>query len=174
MSRITSYRSVPYCRSTYGAMIRPVPCSALRLPSFASTRSTMSAVNASYRSSDRGSLNRSLTRKCRLPSRAWPKITDESYACVRNSSVRPSQVGSSRSTGTQMSSSSAVVPDGREPATDVYRPLRTFHSRAFSAAPEAVATGLEQVQARGQLRQPAHPPASSSAESAWCSTSSAA
>ena len=43
----------------------------------------MSAVNASYRSSDFRSLNRSLMRKWMLPSRAWPKITLESYECLR-------------------------------------------------------------------------------------------
>ena len=36
----------------------------------------MSSVNDAYLSSAAGSSNRSLSRKCTLPSRAWPKITD--------------------------------------------------------------------------------------------------
>ncbi len=46
ISCMTSYSSSPYCRRTNGAMIRPVPCSALSVPSWPSTRSTMSSVNA--------------------------------------------------------------------------------------------------------------------------------
>ena len=41
-----------------------------------------------------------------------------------------SQVSSNAGTGTTMSSSSAVVPDGRAPATVAYRPLRVCHSLA--------------------------------------------
>ena len=46
-SRITSVSAAPYCRSTKGAMIRPVPCSAFSVPPSPSTRSTMSVVKAS-------------------------------------------------------------------------------------------------------------------------------
>ena len=47
---MTSYSSSPYCRRTYGAITRPVPCSALSVPPRARTASTRSSVNAAYRS----------------------------------------------------------------------------------------------------------------------------
>ena len=52
-----------------------------------------------------------------LPSLACPKITLSRVAVPLEQLVSSAQVGSRRSTGTAMSSSSAVVPDGRAPAT---------------------------------------------------------
>jgi hypothetical protein len=128
ISRITSYSSSPYWRRTNGAIMRPVPCSAFSVPPAASTMSTMSSVKALKRARDSGRSNLSFNRKWMLPSLACPKITDSSYPCRSNCRASVSQAPASAGTGTATSSNSAVVPEGRAPATVAYRPLRRCHT----------------------------------------------
>ena len=67
--------SGPHSASTNGAMLRPVPCSALRAPSyFFTTRSTTSSMKRAYWSTAAWSLKDWVMTKCRLPSLAWPKM----------------------------------------------------------------------------------------------------
>ena len=75
ISRITSYSSSPYCRRTYGAIIRPVPCSALSDPPCPRTSSTMSSVKPRKRSSGPPPPSCSVSMKWMLPSLACPKMT---------------------------------------------------------------------------------------------------
>jgi hypothetical protein len=73
-----------------------------------------------------------------------------------------------------MSSSNAVVPLGRAPATAAYRPLRVVQSRARDAGSEARAAG-ELSRSRASAGSASRPIAvTSSAVLAWYSTSSAA
>ena len=57
-------------------------------------------------------------------------MTEFSYWCCPNSLMSSVQVSNSVGTGTTMSSSRAVAPGLRCPATVVYKPLRMCHSRA--------------------------------------------
>ena len=70
----------PHSASTNGAMLRPVPCSALSEPSyFVTTISTRSTVNASYCRMAASSLKDCEITKWRLPSLACPKMMPSSY-----------------------------------------------------------------------------------------------
>ena len=72
-----------------------------------------------------------------------------------------------------MSSSSAVVPDGRAPATAVYRPLRMCHSAARVAASLLRPAGEASGRPPNTAAAAATRSASSSPVGCWCSTSRA-
>src|SRR5690606_23186703 len=96
------------------------------------------------------------------------------YPYVLNNLVSAVHVRSSASTGTTMSSSSAVVPGGRAPATAAYSPLRTCHCLARDAGSLVSSAGADSGSASRTDEPAARIPASSSAVAAWYSTSSAA
>ena len=117
-SSITPYSSSPYCRRTYGAMARPVPCSALRLPPASRTRSTICSVKPVNRPIAASPSNRSVSMKWMLPSFAWPKMTAVAIGVLHEELLQAPQVSARAAVGTTMSSSRAVVPHGRAPATE--------------------------------------------------------
>ena len=68
MRHIMSVAFSPHSWRTNGAMLMPVPCSALSEPSYLSMTSvTRSAMNAAYLSRSPGSASLGVSVKCRLP-----------------------------------------------------------------------------------------------------------
>ena len=99
-------------------MLRPVPCSALSEPSYLpTTSSTTSRMNASKRAISAAWLRSGVTRKCRLPADACPKITPR-IAVTPNRRMRSSAPSARRSGGKQTSSRMNDVPVGRAPPTE--------------------------------------------------------
>ena len=75
-SFMRAYACSPHSFSTYGAMLRPVPCSAFNEPSYLfTTRSAMSSMNLLYFSTSLSVPKSWLNMKWRFPSSACPKIT---------------------------------------------------------------------------------------------------
>ena len=75
-SRISPVSFGPHSRSTKGATLRPVPCSALSEPSYLpTTSSTTSCMKRPKCAMSFASFRNGVIRKCRLPAEAWPKTT---------------------------------------------------------------------------------------------------
>ena len=73
--RMSRHAFSPHSSSTNGAMLRPVPCSALSEPSyFRATIWQTSSMKRAYRDTSSTSPKSGVKTKCRFPSSAWPKM----------------------------------------------------------------------------------------------------
>ena len=126
-SHINSVASAPHSRSTNGAMLSPVPCSAFSEPSYLSTISSTSSCDERVVALVLGLPCRSsaVRMKCRLPAEAWPARPGRK-PCLPSSACRSLAASATRAGGTQTSSMIIVHP-GR-----AHRGQQSLHALAHA------------------------------------------
>ncbi len=143
-SALSDARRVVPAGSHYSSSVGPTSSQVVGMDDASHRPRRRASAAGSTSSTRKGSYRATLPRYQRAPAIVVRRSSRQGCAPgVLNRSTSASQVASRPSTGTAMSSSRAVVPDGLLPATAVYRPLRMCHRRAPCRAPVKSSPGVD-------------------------------